>query len=143
MNNRVRLLLCALFLTCAGYIIWPGATGGAAFQSDHHQPGKVDFARDSQPNHWAFIAPIRPPLPEVRNGAWVRTPIDSFILAEIEKAKLTPATEADKVTLIRRLSLDLTGLPPTIKEIDGFVADASPDAYEKLAHEVDLPVSGA
>jgi hypothetical protein len=136
MNNRIRLLICALFLTSAGYIIWPGVTGGTAFQSDNHQPGKIDFARDIQSNHWAFIAPVRPPLPKTRNGAWVRTPIDSFILAGIEKARLTPAPEADKVTLIRRLSLDLTGLPPTIREIDEFVADTSPAAYEKLVERL-------
>jgi len=82
--------------------------------------------------HWAFVAPVRPALPAVKNAAWVRTPIDRFILAEIEKQTLTPSPEGSKETLIRRLSLDLTGLPPTPKEIDGFLADTSPLAYEKL-----------
>ncbi|HEY6404399.1 MAG TPA: DUF1549 domain-containing protein, partial [Blastocatellia bacterium] len=86
--------------------------------------------------HWAFIPPVRPPLPEVKNRAWARTPVDNFILAEIEKAGLTPGPEADKVTLIRRLSLDLTGLPPELKEIDEFVADTAPDAYEKLVERL-------
>jgi mono/diheme cytochrome c family protein len=86
--------------------------------------------------HWAFAAPTRPALPAVKNKAWARTPLDHFILAELEKQKLTPAPEADKATLIRRLSLDLLGLPPTIAEIDQFVADRSPDAYEKLVERL-------
>jgi mono/diheme cytochrome c family protein len=81
--------------------------------------------------HWAFIAPVRPALPNVKNAAWVRTPIDQFILARLEKEGLAPAPEADKVTLLRRLSLDLIGLPPTPEEVDTFLADKSPDAYEK------------
>jgi hypothetical protein len=107
MNNRVRLLICALILTSAGFNIGPGATGGAAFQSD-----------DIQPTHWAFIAPVRPPLPKVRNGAWVRTPIDSFILAGIEKAMLTPAPEADAAlataAAVYVSASDVNNLPPDI-----------------------------
>ncbi|MBO0799755.1 MAG: DUF1549 domain-containing protein, partial [Blastocatellia bacterium] len=86
--------------------------------------------------HWAFIKPVRPALPEVKNEAWVRNPIDRFILAAIEKRGLTPSPEASKATLIRRLSLDLTGLPPTLEEIDRFLADTSPDAYEKLVERL-------
>jgi mono/diheme cytochrome c family protein len=82
--------------------------------------------------HWAFIAPVRPPLPAVHNTSWVRTPIDRFILARLEKEGIAPSPEADRVTLIRRLSLDLIGLPPTIAEIDEFVNDPRPDAYERL-----------
>jgi hypothetical protein len=81
--------------------------------------------------HWAFIAPQRPPLPEVKNTAWVRNPIDRFILAALEKRGLTPAPEADRRTLARRLSLDLTGLPPAPADVEAFVADSSPEAYEK------------
>ncbi len=84
------------------------------------------------PKHWAFVPPVRPSIPDVKNKAWARTPIDNFILAEIEKKGLTPSPEAPKETLIRRLSLDLIGLPPTIKEIDAFIADNSPNASEKL-----------
>jgi mono/diheme cytochrome c family protein len=86
--------------------------------------------------HWAFVAPRRPALPMVKNTAWARTAVDRFILAEIEKRGLTPSPEASKETLIRRLSLDLTGLPPTLKEIDEFLADTSPQAYEKLVDRV-------
>jgi len=81
--------------------------------------------------HWAWVAPVRPPLPEVRNKTWGRTPIDRFILAHLEKEGLAPSPEADRVTLLRRLSLDLTGLPPTIEEADAFLKDTSKNAYEK------------
>lgn len=79
--------------------------------------------------HWAFQAPVRPSLPAVRNTRWPRNPIDRFVLARLEQERLPPSPEADKVTLLRRLSLDLIGLPPTIAEIDAFVADRSADAY--------------
>jgi mono/diheme cytochrome c family protein len=81
--------------------------------------------------HWAFRAPVRPPVPEVRNRKWIRSPIDNFILARLEKEGLKQSPEADKITLLRRLSLDLIGLPPTIAELDAFLADKSSDAYEK------------
>ncbi len=82
--------------------------------------------------HWSFIAPSRPPLPTVKNAAWVRNPVDAFILARLEENGLQPAPEADRRTLARRLSLDLTGLPPAPDVVETFVNDASPDAYEKL-----------
>jgi mono/diheme cytochrome c family protein len=81
--------------------------------------------------HWAFTAPTRPKVPQLKNAGWVRDPIDAFIVERLDKEKLQPSPEADKVTLLRRLSLDLIGLPPTIEEVDAFVADKSPDAYEK------------
>lgn len=82
--------------------------------------------------HWAFVAPTRPELPAVNDTNWSRTPIDRFILARLEREKLKPSSEADRATLIRRLSFDLNGLPPTPQEIDAFVRDTSPDAVEKL-----------
>ena len=82
--------------------------------------------------HWAFTAPTRPPLPKMEDASWVRNPIDAFALARMEAEGLKPSPEADKATLIRRATLDLTGLPPTPKEVDDFLADNSPDAYEKL-----------
>jgi hypothetical protein len=81
--------------------------------------------------HWAFLPPKRPALPVVKNTAWVRNPIDRFILARLEKEGLKPSPEADRATLLRRVSFDLTGLPPTPKDLDAFLADKSPDAYEK------------
>ncbi len=83
--------------------------------------------------HWSFIAPKEPTLPEVKNSAWpVRNPVDTFILARLEKEGLKPSPEADRPALIRRVSLDITGLPPTPAEVDAFVADASPQAYEHV-----------
>jgi len=82
--------------------------------------------------HWAYTKPLRPEVPKVRNGAWVRNPIDAFVLAKLETENLPPSAEADKTTLIRRLSLDLIGLPPTLREIDAFVADTHPNAYDTL-----------
>ncbi len=79
--------------------------------------------------HWAYIAPKRPEAPKVTNSAWVRNPIDAFILAGLEKEGLKPSPEADKVTLLRRVYLDLTGLPPAPADVDAFLADKSPDAY--------------
>ena len=82
--------------------------------------------------HWAFVKPVRPPQPEVRQTAWVKTPIDSFILAKLESHGLAPEPEADRRALIRRVTLDLTGLPPTPEEVSAFLADNSPNAYEKV-----------
>jgi mono/diheme cytochrome c family protein len=82
--------------------------------------------------HWAFVAPKKPELPKVRNPMWERNPIDAFILARLDAAGLAPSPEADRTTLIRRVTLDLTGLPPTPEEVDAFLADPSPDAYEKV-----------
>jgi mono/diheme cytochrome c family protein len=80
--------------------------------------------------HWSFVKPKRPDVPA--NRGWARNPIDNFIAARLETEKIAPAPEADKNTLIRRLSLDLTGLPPTPGEVDTFLADKHPDAYERL-----------
>ena len=73
-----------------------------------------------------------PPLPEVRDRAWVRTPVDAFVLAKLEAKGLIPSPEADRRTLIRRASYDLTGLPPPASDVDAFVRDDAPDAYERL-----------
>jgi hypothetical protein len=82
--------------------------------------------------HWSFITPVRPKVPEVRGKkSAVRTPVDAFILAELEKRKIKPSPEADRRTLLRRLSLDLVGLPPTPEEITAFEKDKSKDSYEK------------
>ena len=82
--------------------------------------------------HWAYVKPVRPLPPAVRATSWPRNAIDSFILARLEKEGLRPAPEADRATLIRRVTLDLTGLPPTPEEADAFYADTAPNAYERL-----------
>jgi len=81
--------------------------------------------------HWAFVAPVRPPLPPVRNSNWPKNAIDSFVLAKLESENLQPSPEADRATLLRRVSFDLTGLPPTSKELDDFLNDKTPNAYER------------
>ena len=81
--------------------------------------------------HWAFVAPLKAPLPKVQNTAWANGAIDRFVLAKLDAEGLAPAPEADRTTLLRRLHLDITGLPPTPAEVDAFVADKSPRAYEK------------
>jgi mono/diheme cytochrome c family protein len=81
--------------------------------------------------HWAYVPPQRPPLPKVSSAKWAAGPVDRFILARLEKEGLSPSPEADRVTLLRRLSLDLIGLPPTIEEVDTFVNDKSKNAYKK------------
>jgi hypothetical protein len=82
--------------------------------------------------HWAFVPPRQATLPSVRQVAWPRTALDFFVLADLEKAGLQPAPPADRATLVRRLYLDLIGLPPTPAEADAFIADRMPNAYEKL-----------
>ncbi len=88
-------------------------------------------AASTAARHWAFVAPVRPTAPKVVNEKWVANPIDRFVLARLEKESLTPSPEADRVTLLRRLSLDLVGLPPTIEEVDAFLRDRAPGAYQK------------
>ncbi|HZT80192.1 MAG TPA: PSD1 and planctomycete cytochrome C domain-containing protein [Gemmataceae bacterium] len=83
-------------------------------------------------SHWAFLPPKRPPLPKVADRQWVREPLDAFILARLEAEGLRPNPEADKATLIRRVTLDLTGLPPTPEEVDAFLTDQTPEAYERV-----------
>ncbi len=81
--------------------------------------------------HWAFEPVAEPAVPEVKNAAWPRTPIDRFVLARLEREGLNPSPGEEKARLLRRLSLDLTGLPPSIEEVNAFLSDSSPEAYEK------------
>ncbi|MEX2141353.1 MAG: PSD1 and planctomycete cytochrome C domain-containing protein [Pirellulales bacterium] len=91
------------------------------------EAGEVNDAKD----HWAFQSPVRPTVPETTEKNWPRNPIDGFVVARLESEGLQPSAGADRATLLRRLSLDLIGLPPTIAERDSFLADQSPDAYGK------------
>ncbi len=94
-------------------------------------PAQTSAAADVV-EHWAYVKPVRPPLPAVSRPPWARTPIDRFVLARLDKEQLTPSPEADRQTLLRRVTLDLTGLPPTLEEIDAFAADTAPGAYERV-----------
>jgi hypothetical protein len=81
--------------------------------------------------HWAYKTPVQAPPPQVAHANWSHNAIDNFVLAKLEKEGLQPSAEADRATLLRRVTFDLTGLPPTIADVDSFLADRSADAYEK------------
>ena len=122
METRVvSLVVAAMVLPGA---VWatemPARTKTPAFDSDH----------------WSFRSFERPSPPAVRQGAWVRNPIDQFILARLEREGIAPSPEADRVTLLRRLTLDLIGLPPTPAEVEGFVHDLSPYAYPRVVNRL-------
>lgn len=101
-----------------------------------HWPDALSGEKVDARKHWAFIAPTRPALPTVKNGTWARNSIDKFILARLEKEGITPSAEADKITLLRRLHLDLIGLPPTIAEVDAFLSDKASDAIDKVVEKL-------
>lgn len=92
-------------------------------------------------SHWSYIPPERPAVPEIKQSSWVRNPLDHFLLSNLERRGIAPAAEADRTTLVRRLYFDLIGLPPTTTEIDEFLADDRPDAFERLVDK--LLASGA
>src|SRR5579871_5950248 len=85
----------------------------------------------STAKHWAYIKPETPPLPRVKASAWPKNPIDYFVLARLEKEGLAPSLEAPHASLLRRVTLDLTGLPPTLEESESFARDTSHGAYER------------
>ncbi len=95
---------------------------------------EVDIDKGRQ--FWAFVPPKKHATPTVKNAAWVKSPIDAYILSELDKKGLTPVGDADKRTLIRRVHLDFTGLPPTSDEVEAFVADSKPDAFEKVVDKL-------
>ncbi|MFO0929957.1 MAG: DUF1549 domain-containing protein, partial [Gemmataceae bacterium] len=103
---------------------------GAVDPRGEKNPPKAEA--DAAKSHWAFRPIVRPAIPLVRDARWPRTTVDRFLLARLEAKGLTPSPEADRRTLIRRVTLDVTGLPPTPEEVEGFVADARNDAYERL-----------
>ena len=86
-------------------------------------------AAASDADHWSFKPVVAPPLPDVKNADWVKSPIDRYVLAKLEAHELTPVEPADRRTLLRRATLDLTGLPPTPEDVDVFLADESPEAF--------------
>src|SRR5690606_3522422 len=91
----------------------------------------IDQGAEWKP-HWAFTPPVMPEIPPLPAHGVARNPIDHFVQAELASRGITPAPEASKASLIRRVSLALTGLPPTVEEVDAFVNDTSPDAYERV-----------
>ncbi|MCC7154648.1 MAG: PSD1 domain-containing protein [Bryobacterales bacterium] len=100
-------------------------------------PAKAAAAKGPpKQTHWAYLPVTRPAVPEVRNRAWVRNPVDRFVLARLEREGIEPSTEASKATLVRRVTLDLTGLPPAPEEVAQFLADNRTDAYEQLVERL-------
>ena len=102
------------------------------------KPDEIDLIRQwidtgaKWQGHWSFLPPSQPPVPKVQNTNWPRNPIDKFVLARMEQAGLHPSPEADRERLLRRITFDLTGLPPSIEEIDAFLSDNQSDAYERI-----------
>jgi hypothetical protein len=130
----VRRWFAVLGAISLGLISYPvrAATGSP---TPNHTPGHSAFTTE-QRAHWAFQPVGSPTLPAVRETGAVRNPVDAFLVARQEEAGVRPGTTADRVTLIRRLTLDLIGLPPTPAEVDAFVQDPSPRAYEKVVERL-------
>ncbi len=93
-------------------------------------------ASDARQVHWSYLAPKAPAIPKTQRARWVRNPIDAFVLAKLESEGLSPSPEADRPTLLRRLSLDLIGLPPSPEEVDAYLLDKSPGAYERVVERL-------
>jgi len=117
--SRLMIKLTPIWLATAGLLL---ATTMPVVGDDPSRRGP----------HWSFSAPVRPVEPKVRNETWVRNPIDRFVLARLELEGIAPSPEASRTTLIRRVGLDLLGLPPSIQQVDEFLADDRPDAYERM-----------
>ncbi len=109
---------------------WPGA------DTEDDAAATAEFDLAARAKHWSYQPIVAQAIPDVRQPDWVRTPVDAFLLKSIESANLAPAAPADRRTLLRRLALDVTGLPPTEAEIEEFVADKHPDAYERLVERL-------
>lgn len=115
---------------------WPNTKTNAVAVSKPSAPKSTREFTEEEKKFWAFQPLGNPALPKVKNTAWVKSPVDAFILARLEEKNLTPAPPADKLTLLRRASYDLTGLPPSEKEISDFLADSSPKAFEKVVERL-------
>jgi len=118
------------FLPSLGMIICLSLISGGEL-SAQTRPSEPSWTSE-QTNHWSFLPPKRPSVPQVERASWPHNSIDAFILQELESFGLEPTPEADRTTLIRRVTFDLTGLPPTPEEVDAFLADKSVDAYERV-----------
>jgi hypothetical protein len=111
-------------------LCWIGA-GDRVVRADEAASSEPPIS-DTEREHWSFRPLSQPEVPQVKSTTWVQNPIDSFVLARLEKEGLSPAPAVDRVTLIRRVTLDLTGLTPTPGQVDAFVTDQQPDAYERV-----------
>ncbi len=125
-------LLNRIFLTSGGLQMPPAHANKPLSDAQKQTLKRWIITGAEYAPHWAFIAPKSQLLPKVKNTQWAKNPIDRFTLAKMETNGLTPSPEADRATLIRRVSLDLIGLPPTPEEVKAFQSDAKPGAYERL-----------
>ena len=116
----------------AGWLFFPNAVSAAEQVTPTNAVAGVEKAPANPRKHWAFVAPVRPAVPVVKNAAWVRNPIDAFLAREHEQRGLAPRPEAEKAVLLRRVYLDLIGLPPTLAEQETFLADTSRDALARV-----------
>jgi len=113
--------------------LMPPAKSGKALTKDQINSFKSWILQGAKwSEHWAFIPPSQPSVPEVKNSSFIKNPIDNFIVHELEKRNFSPSTEASREVLLRRVTLDLTGLPPTLREMEDFLADKSANAYERV-----------
>ena len=132
--NSMKDLARVLAIVCSVWVVAAGAESLQSLGDDDRGRSKLDSAgfTAEQRALWSFQRVARPAVPTVRDASWVRNPIDAFVTAKLDAAGLRPSAPADKRTLIRRVTLDLIGLPPSPESVDAFLADDSNDAYEKL-----------
>ncbi len=129
--NVPRVTRLFLPLACVSVSFFLCSISRAIEPTDSAAPAEPPLTAGDR-EHWAFRPLARPEVPVVNDGRWCRTPVDRFVLAKIEAAGIAPLPPADRTTLIRRVTFDLTGLPPTPGEVDAFLHDESPDAYERV-----------
>jgi hypothetical protein len=126
-------LRACLALWSSVFLAWPGTSRAEDPPAKRlAEPELTALER----GHWAFQKPVRPQLPTVRDPQWIRTPVDNFVLFRLEEAGLRPSALAERSRLLRRVTLDLTGLPPTPKELDDFLRDERPDAYPRVVERL-------
>lgn len=127
MTARLRWIVALILLAAAGMTLEARADD-AAKQTEIEEEEITDADRE----HWSFQPVVRPTVPAPKDASWASNPIDRFVLAKLDVRDVTPQPPADRTTLVRRVTIDLTGMPPTPAEIDAFLADDAPNAYEKL-----------
>jgi len=132
-NTSASSLLKRIHAPTDSGIVMPPASSNKALTGEEKYLLKLWIQQGAEyKEHWAFVKPTLPAVPKVQNTAWPKNPVDNFILKKLEEKKLAPNPQADKATLLRRVTLDLTGLPPTLEEQQAFLADTSANAYEKV-----------
>lgn len=132
LRRRVQAVVLLSTLCLVGLLHFKPAVAVAQSDTDRLDLYKGRPISDEERNYWAFRRPVRAPVPVVKDSSWVKNPIDAFVLARLEAKGLRPSPPADRRTLLRRVTFDLTGLPPTPEELKAFLNDKLPDAYEQV-----------